>query len=566
MKVFVPAFALLLVAGLVPAKELPRMPVLSAGADVGPVSSPETDPHILAIRARQEQALARGDRAELKRLEGEVQAIYLQQQPAPLSSGLTVRRVAARPALRRFDGADAVIDEGRFIATAADYTMDGNMYVAAFRLDDSTTRVYRSTDHGSSWETLLALTMSSPGGLLAIPRLGLCVGEGDSAFIHVFCVVPEPYQDLVLVRVEMDGSDFTSYSVWTGNDTVTDMAVCRDYTPSNYWLYAVAVNDQRVGSNNAWYVRSADFGKTWAITDTGSSDVHPHYSFGAGSWLYHALEGPDAYAKGEVWLFYNPLFGAGGEWRLQTVQPDTFSVRDPVIAPAFTLPESTAAVWTLFSHDYQGIGDWDMLHAWSTDGGRNWVDFSFLSSDFNAFERFADLRNYTSLGNTYINGSYIWEQDTERFVFRHYSNSPDPGNWSDTLRINSHAAGTGRAIRPLLVYSPGGPGSGSGCVFVGVGLQNLYFNSPWLTALAEAGSPRLEPRPRAAVPRRVRVAGQRAGALVRRSGPAGRAGQARGQRPPASAGGRLPDPGVGPGLAAHRHRPLTTRQTQPAAE
>jgi hypothetical protein len=34
-------------------------------------------------------------------------------------------------------------------------------------------------------------------------------------------------------------------------------------------------------------------------------------------------------------------------------------------------------------------------------------------------------------------------------------------------------------------------------VFVGAGLQNLYFNSPWLTALAEAGSPRLRPGPRA---------------------------------------------------------------------
>jgi hypothetical protein len=498
VKVLVPALVLLFSAGLVPAKELSRTPVPPAAAAVGPVSSPETDPHILAIRAQQSEALARGDRAELKRLEGEVQAIYLlQQQPASLSSGLTVRRAAVQPALRRRDGADAVIDEGRFIATAADYTMDGNIYVAAFHTDDSTTRVYRSTDHGSSWVTLLAIAMSSPGGRLAIPRLGLCVGEGDSAFIHVFCVVPEPYQSLVLARVEMDGSDFTSYSVWTGSDTVTDMAVCRDYNGSDYWLYAVAVNGERLGARNAWYLRSTDYGKNWAVTDTGSSVVHPHNSFGAGSWLYHVLEGPDAYAKGEVRLFHNTMYGASGEWHGQTLQPDTFSVRDPVIAPAFALPESTAAVWTLFSHDYQGTGDWDMLYAWSTNGGRNWVDFGYLSSDLNVAERFADLRNYTSLGNTYMNGSYIWELDTERFVFRHYSNSPDPGNWSDTARINANAAGTGRAVRPLLVYSPGAPGTGAGCVFVGVGLYNLYFNSPWLTALAEAGSPQLEPGPRA---------------------------------------------------------------------
>lgn len=497
MKVFALALVLLLVAGFAPAKELSRMPAASTAAAVGPVSSPETDQRILSIRAQQDEAHARGDRAELKRLEGEVQAILLSRQREPLPSGPTFRRVAAPSAPRRFDGADAVIDEGYFIATAADYTMDGNMYVAAFRLDDSTTRVYRSTDHGSSWEILIAIATSSPSERLAIPRLGLCVGEGDSSFIHVLMVVPDPYRDLVLARVEMDGSDFTTYSVRTGSDTVTDATVCRDYSGSNYWLYAVAVNGERLGARNAFYLRSTDYGKTWAVTDTGASDVHPHYSFGAGSWLYHALEGPDAYAKGEVWLFYNPVYGAPGQWQVQTVKFDSFSVRDPVIAPAFTLPESTAAVWTAFSYDFNGTGDWDVLFAWSTDGGRSWPGGGSISGYPDSLEQYPDLRNYTSLGNTYINSSYILESPSWRSVFRRYANSGDPSHWSDTVRINQHSAGTGRAVRPLLVYSPGGPGPGSGCVFVGAGLQDLYFNSPWLVGLAEAGGPPLRSESRA---------------------------------------------------------------------
>ena len=61
MKVFVMSFVLLLATGLVPAKELSRMPVPTAAAAVGPVSSLETGPHILAIRDRQDEALARGD-------------------------------------------------------------------------------------------------------------------------------------------------------------------------------------------------------------------------------------------------------------------------------------------------------------------------------------------------------------------------------------------------------------------------------------------------------------------------------------------------------------------------
>jgi len=497
VKVFVSAFVFLFAAGLVPAKELSRMPVLSAAAEVGPVSSPETDPRILAIRARQVEALARGDRAELKRLEGEVQVIMLRGQPPPARPELQFGVVPPEAHPPMFDGPDAVIDTGTFLATGADYMMDGTMYVTAFRTSDTVNWFYRSTDHGLTWQQLEGYWLGGSGGRVRTRRLGLCVGEGDSAFLYTFLCLEPPWEGLYQIRTDLDGTNGMLVGVHAGSDTVTDFAVCRDYTGSNYWLYAVAVNDQRVGRNNAWYRRSTDYGKTWALTDTGNGDLHPHYSFGAGSWLYHVLEGSNPYARGEVWLFYNPVYGARGQWQMQTIRPDTFSVRDPVIAPAFTLPESSATVWTLFSHDYQGIGDWDMFFAWSTSGGRSWPAWGTLSSVFDSLERFPDLRNYTSLGNTYINASYIWESNTQRTVYRHYANSPDPTGWSDTLRINTNSAGTGREIRPLVVYSPGGPGSGSGCVFVGAGLQNLYFNSPWLTALAEAGSPRLSPRPRA---------------------------------------------------------------------
>jgi hypothetical protein len=380
--------------------------------------------------------------------------------------------------------------------------MDGTMYVAAFRLSDTTNWFYRSTDHGSTWQPLCGYYYAPSGRRLLTRRLGLCVGEGDSAFLHMFLTLEEPYQELRLLRAGLEGTGGQQFMVHPGPDTTSDFAVCRDYSGSDYWLYAVAVNDTRLG-RNAKYVRSTDYGKTWAITDSGSSDVHPHYSFGAGSWLYHVLEGPDAYAKGEVWLFYNPAFGAPGQWQLQTVKFDSFSVRDPVIAPAFTLPESSAAVWTLFSHDFNGTGDWDILFAWSPDGGRSWPGGGSVSDYSDSLEQYPDVRNYTSLGNTYINGSYILESPTWRSVFRRYANSGDPSHWSDTVRINANSAGTGRELRPLVVYSPGGPGSGSGCVFVGAGLQNLYFNSPWLTALAEADSPRLRPGPRALVCRGV---------------------------------------------------------------
>jgi hypothetical protein len=64
-------------------------------------------------------------------------------------------------------------------------------------------------------------------------------------------------------------------------------------------------------------------------------------------------------------------------------------------------------------------------------------------------------------------------------VYRHYASSTDPGQWSDTLRINEGNAGTGSEIRPKLCYTPGGPFSGAGCVFVGAGLNGCWWNAPY---------------------------------------------------------------------------------------
>jgi hypothetical protein len=158
-----------------------------------------------------------------------------------------------------------------------------------------------------------------------------------------------------------------------------------------------------------------------------------------------------------------------------------------VIAAAFTLPESLAVIWTMYSHNYSNSGDWDVLYDYSTDGGVSWSVTDALAYSGNP-ESWPDIRNYASLGNDYMNASYVSIDGSDyRTIYRHYVQAGTPTSWSDTLRINSGSAGTGRDVRPLLVYSPGTPGTGAGCVFTGEGLQNLYWNSPWYApGVAEA--------------------------------------------------------------------------------
>jgi len=52
---------------------------------------------------------------------------------------------------------------------------------------------------------------------------------------------------------------------------------------------------------------------------------------------------------------------------------------------------------------------------------------------------------------------------------------PDP---TTCIAINTGSAGTGRDVRPRLCYTPGGPFTGAGCVFVGAGLNGCWWNAP----------------------------------------------------------------------------------------
>ncbi|MFO7651102.1 MAG: T9SS type A sorting domain-containing protein, partial [bacterium] len=126
----------------------------------------------------------------------------------------------------------------------------------------------------------------------------------------------------------------------------------------------------------------------------------------------------------------------------------------------------------------QNSGDWDIMYMYSTDAGRNWNTNLYLAGTTANDEQYCDLKPYTNPGNQWMNASYISEA-AHRTVFRHDVSQSSPTVWSDTLRINTNSAGTGRDVRPLLVYSPGAPGTGAGCVFTGAGLRNLYWNSPW---------------------------------------------------------------------------------------
>jgi hypothetical protein len=115
----------------------------------------------------------------------------------------------------------------------------------------------------------------------------------------------------------------------------------------------------------------------------------------------------------------------------------------------------------------------------------SWSDELYLAGSADADEGYPDLRNYTSPGNQYINASYISEVGPDRRVYRRFAHAANPTIWSDTLRITDGNAGTGSEVRPRLCYTPGGPFSGAGCVFVGSGLNGLWWNAPYPSSVGQ---------------------------------------------------------------------------------
>jgi hypothetical protein len=257
--------------------------------------------------------------------------------------------------------------------------------------------------------------------------------------------------------------------------------MCRDYVYP-YYLYICAGDEDNTQELDDFMLRSTDFAKNWTTTNTFRFVSWGSYQAGAGSYLYLAGYPGFSPARGRVNLLVNRFFGVPDSWHERQVQYDTFEVADPVMAPSFVTPPQNAVIWVVYAHNYLNSGDWDIMYAYSTDAGNSWSSSYYLASRTDRYERYPDLKNYTSVGNEYVNASYVSEA-TYRYVYRHWAAQSDPVNWSDTLRINSNSAGTGREIKPLLVYSPGAPATGAGCVFVGQGLRGLYWNAPWMVGI-----------------------------------------------------------------------------------
>jgi hypothetical protein len=447
------------------------------------------DPAIQSIRARQAVLRAQGDIAGARELERGIQAIQIQKtarQPivAPIP-------VTEPPDFRGSFSPDQPVWSGvPFSSFACDYEQDpfGTMWVAVGSLDDSMVYVFNSTDHGWSWAYVSGFYWNprhEPG------KLQIAVGEGAGRdFVYVWELAPFGDGDLMLARINHDGSGLEGWAVQAGPDTVTDYAAGRDFSGSNYWLYARTYNGWQEGATSypiSTRLRCTDNGATWAVMDTIRNGARPSLSFGASYVSYLAAVPQPHPFQGYVQIVTDTAWWSPGYYGLEDFNPDTFRIWDAAIASDFNADPYAAVAWMVYSHNYQGDpNDWDVLYTYSTDVGNSWATWEYLAGAGSTIEAYVDLKNFTSDGNPYVNASYVITGESNAYLT--YAEAGAPSTWAPAVRINQDIpVGWGPSVTtPRIIYSPYGPGPGGGLVFSNPTADGVYFNAPWFTgAVAE---------------------------------------------------------------------------------
>jgi len=405
----------------------------------------------------------------------------------PATNAVVAGRVPPRPTVPVDWAGDVVIDTAYVNDFAVDWSLaDGTMWLAEAPQYDSFVRIFRSEDHGLTWENVYDF-YTNPAG--AVRRLDLVLGEGDSSYVYVFFWHPAENGNVGVIRLKPDLSYWDSYGVSTGPDSITDFAVCRDYR-SNYSLYCWAVVGTR--GQTAPFLWSRDYGRTWTGT-SWFNVLEPCLAPSAGPRVNLACVNAD---RTYVTAGFNYNYGDSTSWSYGIVNPDTSGhCYRPIIAAANTVPDSEATRWVFYTQDYYNIGDLDAMysvrsHAWADTWQRGSVFRNTSAYD----EGVGDAQHYKLLGNVYVNVSFsslLRASGDPSDVDWTYAHADNPYVWATPAQVNDSGTLAAPPLVPSrLVYSPGAPASGSGVVYARAGAsslpEGLYFDAPWITnAVAE---------------------------------------------------------------------------------
>jgi hypothetical protein len=320
------------------------------------------------------------------------------------------------------------------------------------------------------------------------------VGSGDSNYVYVFYIRRVADGDLWCFKLKTDLSAWYSYPVAVGPDTIDDFSVSLDYD-GWYYLYCIYANEHITGLTSH-ITRSVDMGVTWETPINWYNAWDPYIAYGSGSTVHCCWQ--FSYNQTQISYQNNRFYGDPNEWAgFDNIYDGADTVWNPVLTQSNTIPDTEAVVWSLYTHNYNNIGDWDVDYGYNTHGGTSeqWNRGNHLSWTTQD-EWFPDVRHYFVRPNTYVNACYNLGGtgiSDSTVIYWQYANASNPTNWSIPAKVNDQRANTQTdGANPKIVYSPYSPGTGSGVVFAYWGPTGLYFDAGWVGIQEQPSEPKLD--------------------------------------------------------------------------
>lgn len=375
-------------------------------------------------------------------------------------------------------GKDIEIYSGDINIFDVDYGKDsGNIIVAFQKKDEDGIEVYRSQDHGYTWQKA-SVDIAAPKNL---SRIRVCAdSSGDAASVY---------------HVDEDGYLYVSFTTWSTVQPVVVLAPIKiSDTPIVETSFDVVDNpteNRRIvvwstgtGTNSKQQMKYSN-GLSWNswvdwYWDGGGAREDLAYTPGSSDGYIHWVCSSLAYGSTEEITYFR--FPSLGNLYDKKTRLTSNSVKDydPRVAG---VNDDNSTVWVVYNRD-DGTHEIDLYYRYSLDGGATWQPNEYAVSKVTGVDEYiADIKFYKYYPNSWVDMVYIYDDpagDPVRKAIWCYASASDPTNWRGKYTINDQdVQAWPEDTAPRIVYSPGAPASGGGVVFSYAGRHGLYFDAPW---------------------------------------------------------------------------------------
>jgi hypothetical protein len=412
-----------------------------------------------------------------------------------LISLLLIAQGAVTTSSSRWDSPDVLIEDslGSYVDFAADYNYsNGYIYVACIAdsgtycgPDDWGLLLFRSTDHGESWNLLYC--DSNDLSLTRGKEIDLVVTRDDTVYTVISWDDPFMGNDKIsVVKFYESGGewhrDYLSYNAIRGAEISTLKFERDDF--GDFYLY-MAYIDAVAGNDMFYILRSMDRGYNWDTLAQSSGLVEECQDvdmttadstlYTLWTWKYLGHQYLDLISWGNRGESY---YGASDLLNYDTLTHT--EIKYPRIGATTTVPDVGQVVYAFYSQENSINGGYDLLYLYHMQHA-GWTSNPDTLAKGSPSPILCDIRGFQVAPNQWMDITYCFRTSVPVPSFENFwcwSSESDPTSWQG---ITSVSTGIINSI-PELIYSPP---AGGGAVVYNDFYGNLWFDAPWYSGIVE---------------------------------------------------------------------------------